>query len=598
MESTRNLFICWFTIQLVTFLSVRALPEEDSGEIYDDEETEVRSVLSCPPSVKCPAGQVCIMYKYPHCHIPDVITTTTPVKITTTTRSPRISYCENNICRIGSTCVPGNLPDNYSCLCVPGTTGRFCEVKSCTLFCRNGGTCIINKLDVQQCNCLAGWYGQTCESKGEACSPNPCLNNCNCVQSCMHEGGFYCVSTNMQYAGKTCNDPVPRLECQYDRMIMRVDPSLVRNFDKQGGNTYLYSSDSYNNHQRSSICRAKMEGGVYMVAIPFPFTNCGTVATSARRGDDGTMSNSYTNKLWLNKENNVYDMPYPVAEFTCTYGYEYNFVTSLSPTVQPIRHVLQDEELFDLTASFCKVSTCLRTCPAQYMLTGRAIYAVGEILHVRFDLNQRVSGSNTMVASIENLYLACSADNSPRDQVDLVLSGCSVIGTLFPTTANSLTSTYACFSFMVPRFKNCVEIYIHANIRMCRSTDVITDCGGKPRCRSNARRAVGGETILGPIAVVDGLDGMSTIELYPGANDSVVVKYNKVPDNTGIRIKPSIVQPTASTAAEADENYSVSPVIILSLIVAATCMALFALCCMLRNTKTASDSGKAEDSTS
>uniref|UniRef100_H2Z913 Uncharacterized protein n=1 Tax=Ciona savignyi TaxID=51511 RepID=H2Z913_CIOSA len=360
----------------------------------------------------------------------------------------RINNCDNNQCASGSTCV--NLSVGYRCDCTPTMTGVYCENKVCNLQCLNGGTCTENKL-------------------GQACSPNPCVNGCNCVASCMHEGGYYCLDPTMQFTGRNCNNPVPRLECRYDRIVLTLESGFLQDFDKMEGDSYLYASQSFDDNQRLTECRARMNGNTYTVAIPFPFTSCGTIQTTSTTVA-GEL-HKFNNKLWLNKQSNLpYDMPYPVAEFTCSYGYEYDFVTSLRPTVEPLRNEITTTEMFNATVSLCKTGACDQRCPSTYAVAEQAIYTVGEVVHVRFDIDYlRSSTGNKLVVSIDHLFLSCTKDGfSNEPHVDLLYAGCEMSEAfLKPNAGSILKPGSACFSFMVPRLKECEVIYIHATLRAC-----------------------------------------------------------------------------------------------------------------------------------
>uniref|UniRef100_A0A8B9DHI4 EGF-like domain-containing protein n=1 Tax=Anser cygnoides TaxID=8845 RepID=A0A8B9DHI4_ANSCY len=73
---------------------------------------------------------------------------------------------------------------NYSCNCMPGYEGPFCEVEinECSSSpCKNGATCV-NLID-HFSYCLvsfAGFSGQYCEIEMNECDSSPCLNGAVC----------------------------------------------------------------------------------------------------------------------------------------------------------------------------------------------------------------------------------------------------------------------------------------------------------------------------------------------------------------------------------------------------------------------------------
>uniref|UniRef100_H2Z920 ZP domain-containing protein n=1 Tax=Ciona savignyi TaxID=51511 RepID=H2Z920_CIOSA len=329
--------------------------------------------------------------------------------------------------------------------------------------------------------------------------------------------------------------------------------------------------------------QTRMNGNTYTVAIPFPFTSCGTIQTTSTTVA-GEL-HKFNNKLWLNKQSNLpYDMPYPVAEFTCSYGYEYDFVTSLRPTVEPLRNEITTTEMFNATVSLCKTGACDQRCPSTYAVAEQAIYTVGEVVHVRFDIDYlRSSTGNKLVVSIDHLFLSCTKDGfSNEPHVDLLYAGCEMSEAfLKPNAGSILKPGSACFSFMVPRLKECEVIYIHATLRACDVNGVNNCPSGKQRCRSSLKRSIRNEiarTVTGPIIIVDGDGGVSSLELFPGGgNGSVpieVAPMMKVP-KVHVPAKTPILEDTT------DENFDTPLVLTISIIAAVTCMALFALCCLV-----------------
>ena len=73
-----------------------------------------------------------------------------------------VNGCLSSICQNGGQCVPSTTNCSsttcpINCICLNGTTGRYCEMKdtSCsTMTCLNGGTCLItNQTKRPYCQC-------------------------------------------------------------------------------------------------------------------------------------------------------------------------------------------------------------------------------------------------------------------------------------------------------------------------------------------------------------------------------------------------------------------------------------------------------------
>ncbi|XP_052678612.1 integrin beta-like protein A [Crassostrea angulata] len=89
-----------------------------------------------------------------------------------------VSPCLSGPCQNNGTCVRNGM----TCTCVPGFTGRFCEIdiNECSSRpCQNGGTCLdlINRFE---CQCVPGYTGTQCEIDINECASNPCENQATC----------------------------------------------------------------------------------------------------------------------------------------------------------------------------------------------------------------------------------------------------------------------------------------------------------------------------------------------------------------------------------------------------------------------------------
>ena len=92
--------------------------------------------------------------------------------------------CSNSPCRKGGTCIPSSstcdddvCPPSFTCDCLEGTSGTYCEIgeplklQACNPNpCRNGGTCISAEGEESRfsCICPSGWQGLTCDLDEDA----------------------------------------------------------------------------------------------------------------------------------------------------------------------------------------------------------------------------------------------------------------------------------------------------------------------------------------------------------------------------------------------------------------------------------------------
>ncbi|XP_077179977.1 protein jagged-2 isoform X2 [Paroedura picta] len=113
-----------------------------------------------------------------------------------------LNYCGNHHpCVNGGTCM-NTEPDEYSCACQDGYSGKNCEIAEHACVsnpCANGGTCheITSGF---RCQCPAGWSGPTCAIDIDECASNPCASGGTCVDRI---NGFECICPQ-QWIGSTC----------------------------------------------------------------------------------------------------------------------------------------------------------------------------------------------------------------------------------------------------------------------------------------------------------------------------------------------------------------------------------------------------------
>jgi Notch-like protein len=74
--------------------------------------------------------------------------------------------CENHLCQNNGDCVPNSDGTTYTCDCLPGFTGMYCEIDPCAFeHCENGGTCMRgDDGTTYTCDCLPGYSGDHCEN--------------------------------------------------------------------------------------------------------------------------------------------------------------------------------------------------------------------------------------------------------------------------------------------------------------------------------------------------------------------------------------------------------------------------------------------------
>lgn len=101
---------------------------------------------------------------------------------------------------------------DYTCLCLSGFTGKYCENEISThplcehSPCINNGTCIVSSgASRVECECVMGFTGTRCEIDPDDCESQPCQNGGHCVDE---SGGFRCDCNDTGYSGKTCQNDV------------------------------------------------------------------------------------------------------------------------------------------------------------------------------------------------------------------------------------------------------------------------------------------------------------------------------------------------------------------------------------------------------
>lgn len=142
------------------------------------------------------------------------------------------SYCETRLdlclsapCENGATC-RHFAGEQLTCTCPPGFTGKFCEVLSnpCEVnSCHSHGEC--NEVEGEiVCECSFGYYGDRCEFKEDYCTPNPCV-----VGTCFSAFNSYLCQCPAGALGKRCHlRPCDYSPCPRNKLCLNL-PHLPAN---------------------------------------------------------------------------------------------------------------------------------------------------------------------------------------------------------------------------------------------------------------------------------------------------------------------------------------------------------------------------------
>ncbi|CAK8694885.1 uncharacterized protein LOC143446010 [Clavelina lepadiformis] len=390
------------------------------------------------------------------------------------------------------------------------------------------------------CVCNQGYEGAGCKSPvttpatPSVCTSTSCLNGCQCVPSCRHSDGYYCVSS-AGFIGKYCNIPVPDLVCASDRIEVKVSQSFVQDLQISGNGIYLFLASNYiPGSVVQDACKATLPtSGVYAFTVPLPFSLCGL-----RRTTDPSGKIVVSGEVWFNLVRSLYDMPLPVLRFSCVYASEYNVVTSLQPTIDTVRASYEGEILMNTAVQLCKTPSCPSDCPQLFSVNQGAVYTVSEMIHVSMSVNfatpqpfaANAPNPNDM-AIVKQMYLSCSSTPGQQD-ILLIDNGCESTLLRSRITRESVDRT-VCVSFRVPRMFNCSVMYIHAKLNLVPKNS-LTPCPygngyyspslGRRRRASGLRFPENSTTSvkIGPIFILEGSRGSPLSEVFPQNNTMVL----------------------------------------------------------------------------
>lgn len=116
-----------------------------------------------------------------------------------------INECESSPCKFGN-CVDG--VGDFTCECDPGFEGVLCEreIDECEVYkpCKHG-TCN-DRRDNYDCDCDLNWGGKNCSVALIGCEKSPCLNNGICIPFVVNEVDhrFNCTCAD-GFQGQTCD---------------------------------------------------------------------------------------------------------------------------------------------------------------------------------------------------------------------------------------------------------------------------------------------------------------------------------------------------------------------------------------------------------
>ncbi|CAK8694390.1 unnamed protein product [Clavelina lepadiformis] len=412
-------------------------------------------------------------------------------------------------------------------------TGRaICRDIRATFRCKNNddcgfGVCAPGSAGSFRCECFPGYAGPVCDEPVPVspCDEHPCLGDCNCFESCRHEGGRYCVSEK-GFIGNNCSIAVPFIGAYATEIVIEVLQDFYKEFDKGVRNSYIYVSPTFDQALEEK-CKAFLQGDQYVLSIPLPFTRCGT---SIELNDQYI---TFSNRLWINREvpGSQFDMPVPILDFQCRYQNDYEIVTSLQPLIEPTSgYVLTRNGKFRVLSQLCKLASCPVQCPSIYNVSEGAIYTVGENIHLTVEA-QLLSpffnaGLPPLTSTIQELFLSCDSHPSKPRVVNLALDGCPTnVDFAFHMSAGfENNGQSACISFQLPRVAYCNEVFIHIRIKICTEdqTQICSNSASVRRCLTLQKRSVTDEDnsdefmrIIGPIYLLEGQEGTTSYTIYP-----------------------------------------------------------------------------------
>nr|CAB3266430.1 transmembrane protein Vc569 [Phallusia mammillata] len=428
---------------------------------------------------------------------------------------------------------------------------HFCDSQPC----RNGATCSERKnligINVGfRCQCTPQWVGVICDRpKSDACTPDPCQNGCRCMSSCRHERGYQCIGEETGYIGTNCDIAVPSVDCGENEMVVGISRAFYEEFDGSIENSFMFANPSANQQvQSDDQCAAEIStNGDVQLRISLPFIGqCGT-----RMGNDSVAEGIvFENRIWINRNTNLkIDMPVPVLDFSCVYARQYDIMSSLEPLTDPNVVKIVRSGSFEANVEMCKISSCPQKCPTQYQVLNEAVYTIGEMIHVRINVetNQKLLNQPDLVLTVEDIFLSCSSDIFMPEFAQIVAETSSCPGNPgfpFSVTSGQIASPHSvCLSFQVPKAANCDLFFLHARLSLCAAVNVkscehpnFAYCASRSKRSSDDHDVMSNDvtyTFIGPIHILRGSRGRKIEQLLIDGQPGNVVTFtdDKDPDD-------------------------------------------------------------------
>ncbi|XP_076802947.1 uncharacterized protein LOC143446950 [Clavelina lepadiformis] len=471
--------------------------------------------------------------------------------------------CDSNPCLNNGLCV--NYPTGtnlaYKCFCTQDYTGNRCQdgevippLPCDSNPCLNNGRCINYPTDTNSpysCVCPSGYSGYNCLTRVSgplACASNPCVGEgCSCVESCRHEFGYYCVS-NRGYVGKRCDVGPPNIRCRPNEIEIDISQRFYQEFRGRSRSNQIFVTTSLSDYERtrSRQCEAELVNGRYQIILQEPFVDCET--KRGRRSGSGDLA--YNNTIWINTDtgNPLYDMPRPLLDFSCSFNYSLDIVTSIQPVIDMTRPKLHSETRYKLAVNLCKVSVCqLDGCPDNYVINEGAIYTVSNRVHLSINVipNLLFSATGSVHIGVEKAFLSCSNSRDVSSNNLILVERCSNFAPLSVSVGQSRRNK-ACLSFIVPRMLRCNRVFIHLRVSLCglaeQTTQVCNDGSTYKSCPTRTKRHVTNNVtseqsyhVIGPLMFVEYVAGKNTIEFKKDNGEKVVVTGGEAPNLKPVR---------------------------------------------------------------
>ncbi|XP_077972183.1 uncharacterized protein LOC120348385 [Styela clava] len=372
----------------------------------------------------------------------------------------------------------------YDCVCVGEFTGKNCDKTKTPKDICVGHQCSGYKCVAVQgkptCACPAN-----CKAKPDCsvctpvtpCTPNPCLNGCQCKLSARHESGFLCSGSKANL-GRLCDIAPADILCGPTVIEVKIPESVVKAYESGVKGAIVYFSPTAGN---THSCVAVYDSGSkkYVLKIPAPFSTCGTKKNAITGGFE------YTNNVWMNRKSNVIDMPVPVLQFKCTYG---GSQTVISTSIQPALPPANAMPVITNSGKFKVIMNAYTKAPGaadRQKLTGGSVYTVGQIVYLTAELeisNKPTSGN--LVLKIIDCYATPSL-NSLTGKLDLVKQGCPEKSVGVKIHGTTLTSS-ATVWFRTFKLSKGQYVYYTCKVDVCNTLEAT--CKLPTNCATTGRR--------------------------------------------------------------------------------------------------------------